>query len=339
MYGSPWIVLPSASVSFDVRAPVQLGLEQLAQRDLLARAVRDLDADGRLARDAIDQHRFGLHREAEVVGEAGDLRVLHAGIRLELEGGDDRARMDLHDAAFDRELAALLLEQPRAVHQLALVDLALGLRRRRAAPAAAACSRPCGARPAPSRRLRIERQRRGHVHLRRLRRRERLRVAECPGGRRGLRRVVVFDRLRAPERGGDRVGEPLLRRLRCAGGGRRSRRRARLRDPRLGGGAGSAAGSAGDGTCAGGSVLSSCASRSRRGAAARAAAPRAIRGTSRACAPPHRVDGVADRAEEAPERELRRHDDREEDQRQDDDERAGAVQVFRRSRLASNSPT
>ena len=35
--------------------------------------------------------------------------------------------MDLRDLAFDGELAALLLELPRRVHQLALVDLALGL--------------------------------------------------------------------------------------------------------------------------------------------------------------------------------------------------------------------
>ena len=136
--GSPWMVLPSASVSFDVRAPVGVRLEQLAQRDLLAIRVRNLDADRRLAGDAIDQHRLGLHRQAQVVGEAGDLAVLHAGVRLELVGRDDRARVDLDDRAFDRELAALLLEQPRAVHQLALVDLLLGLRARRAAPAAAA---------------------------------------------------------------------------------------------------------------------------------------------------------------------------------------------------------
>ena len=37
--------------------------------------------------------------------------------------------MDLHDGPLDRELAALLFEQPRAVHQLALVDLALALGR------------------------------------------------------------------------------------------------------------------------------------------------------------------------------------------------------------------
>ena len=61
-----------------LRALVGVGLEQLAQRDLLAVRIRNLDADRRLAGDAIDQHRLGLHRQAEVVGEAGDLAVLHA---------------------------------------------------------------------------------------------------------------------------------------------------------------------------------------------------------------------------------------------------------------------
>ena len=88
--------------------------------------------------DAIDQDRLGLHRQAEVVGEAGDLAVLHAGVRLELVGRDHRAGVDLDDGALDRELAALLLEQPRAFHQLALVDLLFAPRRDRAAPAAAA---------------------------------------------------------------------------------------------------------------------------------------------------------------------------------------------------------
>ena len=112
-----------------VRPLVHLRLQQLAQRDLLARVIRNLDADRRLARDAIDEHRLGLHREAEIVGEAGDFSVLHAGVRLELECRDDRTGMNLRDRAFDGELAALLLEQARAFHQLALVDLALGLRR------------------------------------------------------------------------------------------------------------------------------------------------------------------------------------------------------------------
>ena len=108
------------------RAHVRLRLEQLAERDRLAVHVGDLDADGGLAGQPIDEHGFGLHRQAEVVGEPGDLAVLHAGVGLELVGRHHRARMDLHDGAFDRELAALLLEVPRAFHQLALVDLALG---------------------------------------------------------------------------------------------------------------------------------------------------------------------------------------------------------------------
>ena len=74
------------------RARVGVGLEQLAQRDRFAIRIRNLDADGRLAGNAIDQHRLGLHRQAQVVGEAGDLRVLHAGVGLELERRDDRAR-------------------------------------------------------------------------------------------------------------------------------------------------------------------------------------------------------------------------------------------------------
>ena len=111
------------------RALIGVRLEQLAQRDRFAMRVRDLDADGGLARNALDEHRLGLHGEAEVVGKPGDLAVLHAGVGLELEGRDHRAGVDLHDRAFDRELAALLFEQARRFHQLALVDLALGLRR------------------------------------------------------------------------------------------------------------------------------------------------------------------------------------------------------------------
>src|SRR6187397_1642772 len=112
-----------------MRTLVNLGLQKLAQRDLLPRVVRNLDADRRLAGDAIDQDRLGLRREAEVIGQTGDFSVLHARIRLELEGRHNGAGMNLRDRALDGKLAALLLEQARALHQLALVDLALGLRR------------------------------------------------------------------------------------------------------------------------------------------------------------------------------------------------------------------
>ncbi len=59
----------------------------------------------------------------------GHLRVLHAGVRLELVRRDDRARVNLDHRALDRELVALLLEEAGGVHQLALVDLVLALRR------------------------------------------------------------------------------------------------------------------------------------------------------------------------------------------------------------------
>ena len=111
------------------RSTIGLGFEQLAQRNLLAEVVGHLDADGGLAGQPIDQDRLGLKREAQVVGEAGNLAVLHARIGLELERRDDRARMNLDHAALDRELAALFFQQPRTLHQLALVDLSLGLRR------------------------------------------------------------------------------------------------------------------------------------------------------------------------------------------------------------------
>ena len=219
------------------RAPVGLRFEQLAQRNRLAGVVRNLDADGGLAGNAIDQHRLGLHREAEIVGEAGDLGVLHAGVRLELERGDDRARVNLHDAALDRELAALLLEQPRAVHQLALVDLALGLRRveqrdrRQRVVALAALGRRL------RRRLGIGQRQRRRDDLRRLGRRERLRAAGRHG--RGGRGAAVRA-CRSPREGsGQRVLRPAGRRVGAARSWRpgRSRprdRRGRPRRRRLG---------------------------------------------------------------------------------------------------------
>jgi hypothetical protein len=91
-------------------------------RDEIPVDVGDLDPHGRLAGDAVDEDRLGLHREAQVVGKAGDLAVLHAGVGLELVRRHHRARVDLHDGPLDRELPAFLLEQARALHQLALVD-------------------------------------------------------------------------------------------------------------------------------------------------------------------------------------------------------------------------
>ena len=67
-YGSPWIVLPSASVSFEVER--WYASDSSSSRSEIASRLRigDLDADGRLARDPIDEDGFGLHRQAEIVG-------------------------------------------------------------------------------------------------------------------------------------------------------------------------------------------------------------------------------------------------------------------------------
>ena len=111
------------------RAAEGVGLEDLAQVDRLADLVRDLDADVALAADAVDADRLGLEGEGEVVGEADDLRVLDAGVGLELVGGDDRPGVDLLDRPHHAELAALRLEDAALLEQAVVVDrdAALGL--------------------------------------------------------------------------------------------------------------------------------------------------------------------------------------------------------------------
>ena len=113
--------------------------------------IRNLDADRGLARDAIDQHRLGLHREAQVVGEAGDAAVLHAGVGLELVGRDDRAGVDLDDLCPRRRTRGTSLRAGAPRPSARVRRSCAGPSARRAASPAAACSRPCGARPAPSR--------------------------------------------------------------------------------------------------------------------------------------------------------------------------------------------
>src|SRR5580658_831859 len=100
-----------ASVDVFAHADGELGfgaqefrrLDVFAQPDDFAFAVRHLDADRALARHAFDQDTFGAQGEAEIVGESDDAAVLDAGFRLELEGGDHRAGVDLRDLAEDLE--------------------------------------------------------------------------------------------------------------------------------------------------------------------------------------------------------------------------------------------
>ena len=181
--------------------------------------------------------------------------------------------MDLHDRAFDRELAALLLEQARAVHQLALVDLALGLRAHRAGTSGgsvyAPMRRSAGASSAPAAAAAACIGVRGGVFDDRRRR----------GGRRGRLVVVAADSIAAaPALQAARLGGLLL---------------------------GLAAAAAAP------PFLLECFSHALRGAASRAAALRATAGTrTSACSPSRRWPGRR-RAEQPAERELRREDHRE----------------------------
>ncbi len=283
------------------RLAVDVRLEQLAQRDLLADVVGHLDADGGLARQPVDDDRLGLQRQAQVVGQPGDLAVLHAGVRLELEGRDDRARMDLHDRAFDRELAALLLEQPRAFHQLALVDLALDLgrveqrqRRQRVAAHAALDRRARGGVAL------AERQRRRRGAASRLARGDGRRV-RGPARRRGRRgRDVVFVIGRRCDVSCLRLGA----------------RGARGRQGHL----------CGLGRCGIGALLPGVLGNHLAALRLLPAllAPRAER------SPPARAGagaGLEGGRERSPERELRGQDHREHQQRDHDDDRAGAIEV------------
>src|SRR5581483_7358472 len=52
----------------------------------------------------------GTHRETEIVGEARDTRIFHAGFGLELVSRDHWARVDLDDLSAHIELAAFFNE-------------------------------------------------------------------------------------------------------------------------------------------------------------------------------------------------------------------------------------
>ena len=97
-------------------------LEHLAQVDDVPHLVRDLDAHVALAAHAVDADRLGLEGQGQVVGQADDLRVLDAGVGLELVGGDHRPGVDLLHRAQHAELAALGLEDPALLVQPLVVD-------------------------------------------------------------------------------------------------------------------------------------------------------------------------------------------------------------------------
>jgi hypothetical protein len=65
---------------------------------------------------------LSAHGQAEIVGEAGDAAVFHAGFGLEFKSRDHRAGIDLRDRAEHVELGALLGQYFREPFQLVVID-------------------------------------------------------------------------------------------------------------------------------------------------------------------------------------------------------------------------
>ncbi len=126
----PLMSLPMASVSRDLALANVSRLDHVAQVDGFALVVGHLDADGALAGHALDEDAFGAHGEAEIFGKAGDAAVFHAGLGLELVGGDHGAGIDLHHLAAHVELGAFLHQHARLFAQLVFAH-SLRARRRR----------------------------------------------------------------------------------------------------------------------------------------------------------------------------------------------------------------
>src|ERR1039457_4262030 len=134
--GSPCPPMPSARGDAERdrqdrrRAPESLAFDDLAERDEVAAAVRNLDPDRGAARHALDADLFRRQRKREVVLEGRDLRDLHAWGRLELIRGDDGSRRVGVHRALDAELEALGGDELHRLPEFLAVAFAVPLRRR-----------------------------------------------------------------------------------------------------------------------------------------------------------------------------------------------------------------
>ena len=98
--------------------------DHVAQPDHVAVVVGHLDADRRLARDRRhDPDARHGQGDRQVVGQAHDLRDAQAGLELDLELGDHRAGIDLHDADLVAEIQQGPLQQHGPGVDLGLVLL------------------------------------------------------------------------------------------------------------------------------------------------------------------------------------------------------------------------
>jgi hypothetical protein len=94
---------------------VFVGGEQLAQIDLLARNIRQLDADHVAPGHHRDAGGERTHRPRDVVGEADHTRRLDPRRRLELVERHHRSRPRIDDRAADAEIAEHVLERGRGL--------------------------------------------------------------------------------------------------------------------------------------------------------------------------------------------------------------------------------
>src|SRR5580704_5028897 len=121
---TPRDILAERDSELALRRREFLGFENLAQKNALAFAIRNLDSDHGLAwHRRLDSYRGSPQSHREVVGEIDDLAYLDAGARFEFVHRDDRAWLHFDHATLDAEVRELLLEHARATLELTLVHL------------------------------------------------------------------------------------------------------------------------------------------------------------------------------------------------------------------------
>ena len=105
--------LAQAERQFRAAVDIVAGGELLAQINLLAGRVGQLDADHVASRDHGDARRERAHGAGDIVGEADHARGLDARRRLELVKRDDRARPGIDDLAAHAEVGKDAFERGR----------------------------------------------------------------------------------------------------------------------------------------------------------------------------------------------------------------------------------
>ena len=73
--------------------------------------------------NALNQNRFGLQREAQILSQADDAAVFDSRFRLEFEGGNHRTGIDLRHAPLNIKLLAFFFNRAGPVFQFGFVEL------------------------------------------------------------------------------------------------------------------------------------------------------------------------------------------------------------------------